>query len=130
MGLDKLRSEKPDLMILDLMMPRMDGFAVCEELFDPRWAKYSNIPIIILYIGQRRRGPSALRTRHRLAAKGQRLHRETDRSAYFADESGDIPEEKRVTGRKGKDCRTGKEAGCTCVEVLIRKRFHVPAAAM
>ena len=47
-GLVKLRSEKPDLMILDLMMPRMDGFAVCEELLDPRWAKLSNIPIIIL----------------------------------------------------------------------------------
>ena len=47
-GLVKLRSEKPDLMILDLMMPKMDGFAVCEELQDPRWAKYSNIPIIIL----------------------------------------------------------------------------------
>ena len=46
--MDKLRSEKPDLMILDLMMPRMDGFAVCEELLDPRWAKYGNIPIIIL----------------------------------------------------------------------------------
>jgi two-component system, OmpR family, alkaline phosphatase synthesis response regulator PhoP len=47
-GLLKLRSEKPDLMVLDLMMPRMDGFAVCNELLDPRWAKYSNIPIIIL----------------------------------------------------------------------------------
>ena len=47
-GLAKLRSEKPDLMILDLMMPKMDGFAVCEELLDPRWAKLSNIPIIIL----------------------------------------------------------------------------------
>ncbi len=47
-GLDKLRSEKPDLMILDLMMPKMDGFAVCHELCDPRWSKYSNIPIIIL----------------------------------------------------------------------------------
>jgi DNA-binding response OmpR family regulator len=47
-GLVKLRSEKPDLMVLDLMMPRMDGFAVCNELLDPRWAKYSNIPIIIL----------------------------------------------------------------------------------
>lgn len=47
-GLAKLRSEKPDLMILDLMMPKMDGFAVCQELLDPRWAKYSSIPIIIL----------------------------------------------------------------------------------
>jgi DNA-binding response OmpR family regulator len=47
-GLAKLRSERPDLMVLDLMMPKMDGFAVCEELLDPRWAKLSNIPIIIL----------------------------------------------------------------------------------
>ncbi|MGC8492104.1 MAG: response regulator [Syntrophobacteraceae bacterium] len=47
-GLAKLRSENPDLMILDLMMPRMDGFAVCEELQDSRWAKYRDIPIIIL----------------------------------------------------------------------------------
>ena len=47
-GLVKLRSEKPDLMILDLMMPKMDGFAVCQELQDPRWSKYSDIPIIIL----------------------------------------------------------------------------------
>ncbi|MEW6034123.1 MAG: response regulator [Chloroflexota bacterium] len=46
-GLAKLREEKPDLMILDLMMPRMDGFAVCKELLDPRWAKYRSIPIII-----------------------------------------------------------------------------------
>jgi DNA-binding response OmpR family regulator len=47
-GLDKLRDEKPDLMILDLLMPKMDGFAVCKELKDPRRAKYSNIPILIL----------------------------------------------------------------------------------
>lgn len=47
-ALSKLRSEMPDLMILDLMMPRMDGFAVCDALLDPRWTKYSNIPVIIL----------------------------------------------------------------------------------
>jgi two-component system alkaline phosphatase synthesis response regulator PhoP len=47
-GLAKLKTEKPDLMILDLLMPKMDGFAVCKELKDPRRAKYSNIPILIL----------------------------------------------------------------------------------
>jgi DNA-binding response OmpR family regulator len=47
-GLVKLRDEKPNLMILDLLMPKMDGFAVCKELKDPRRAKYSKIPILIL----------------------------------------------------------------------------------
>ena len=47
-GLANLKAEQPDLMILDLMMPRMDGFAVCKELQDPRWSKYKDIPILIL----------------------------------------------------------------------------------
>jgi two-component system alkaline phosphatase synthesis response regulator PhoP len=47
-ALEKLKNERPDLMILDLLMPRMDGFAVCKELRDPRRAKYANIPILIL----------------------------------------------------------------------------------
>jgi DNA-binding response OmpR family regulator len=47
-GLIKLKEEKPDLMILDLLMPRKDGFAVCKELQDPRWSKYRSTPILIL----------------------------------------------------------------------------------
>ena len=31
-GLDKARSEGPDLILLDVMLPMMDGFQVCEEL--------------------------------------------------------------------------------------------------
>ena len=47
-ALANLKAERPDLMILDLLMPKMDGFAVCKELQDARWSKYRNIPILIL----------------------------------------------------------------------------------
>ncbi len=46
-GLADLKAEKPDLMVLDLLMPKMDGFAVCKELQDPRWAKFRDVPILI-----------------------------------------------------------------------------------
>jgi len=45
-GLDMARRDKPDLIILDLMLPRVDGYKICRMLkFDE---KYKNIPIIIL----------------------------------------------------------------------------------
>jgi len=47
-GLHQIKEEKPDLMILDLMMPKLDGFGVCKELKDPRWSKYAHMPINIL----------------------------------------------------------------------------------
>jgi DNA-binding response OmpR family regulator len=47
-GLASLKADKPDLMILDLLMPKMDGFAVLKELQDPRWSKYRDIPILVL----------------------------------------------------------------------------------
>jgi len=44
-GLDMARKEKPDLIILDLMLPRMDGYKICRMLkFDER---YKQIPIIM-----------------------------------------------------------------------------------
>jgi DNA-binding response OmpR family regulator len=47
-GLAMLKAEQPDLMILDLLMPKMDGFAVCKELKDPKWSEQKDIPILIL----------------------------------------------------------------------------------
>ncbi len=44
-GLDMARKEKPDLIILDLMLPKVDGYKVCRMLkFDE---KYKQIPIIM-----------------------------------------------------------------------------------
>ncbi len=47
-GLAALKEHNPDLMILDLMMPRMDGFAVCKRLQEPQWAEYRSVPIMVL----------------------------------------------------------------------------------
>lgn len=45
-ALRKARSEKPDLILLDIMLPRMNGYQVCRLLkFDE---EYRNIPIIML----------------------------------------------------------------------------------
>ncbi len=44
-GFEKARTEKPDLIILDLMLPKMDGCKVCALL--KRNERYQHIPIII-----------------------------------------------------------------------------------
>lgn len=44
----KLAEVKPDLMILDLLMPEMDGFAVYKELQQPEWKQYADMAILIL----------------------------------------------------------------------------------
>ena len=42
-ALEKAKLLRPDLIILDIMMPELDGLAVCREL-----RKTSNVPVIIL----------------------------------------------------------------------------------
>ncbi len=45
-GLEKVKSEKPDLMVLDVMMPYMDGFEVLKAL--RRESDTEGIPVIML----------------------------------------------------------------------------------
>lgn len=50
-GLNKARAERPDLILADVMMPRLDGYHMCRVLkFDE---KYRDIPIIVLTSRQR-----------------------------------------------------------------------------
>ena len=42
-AMEKYRSFEPDLILLDVMMPRMDGFEVCRDI-----RRESNVPIIMV----------------------------------------------------------------------------------
>ena len=45
-GLEKIKTSKPDVVVLDVMMPKKTGFEVCKELrSDPQ---FDEIPIILL----------------------------------------------------------------------------------
>lgn len=45
-GLEKARTESPDLIILDVMMPDKDGFAVAKEI--ARDERLKRIPLVML----------------------------------------------------------------------------------
>lgn len=45
-ALEKASSEKPDLILLDIMMPLLDGFEVCKKLKENE--QTAKIPILIL----------------------------------------------------------------------------------
>jgi two-component system KDP operon response regulator KdpE len=42
-GIDSCQEHQPDVIILDLLMPEMDGWEVCERI-----RKFSEVPILIL----------------------------------------------------------------------------------
>jgi len=42
-ALQRAEEDRPDLVILDIMLPRMDGFAVCQEI-----RRRSHVPILML----------------------------------------------------------------------------------
>ena len=43
---DKIQEERPDLIILDVMMPRKDGYVLCDELKNN--PQYQDITIVLL----------------------------------------------------------------------------------
>lgn len=42
-GIDLVRQVKPEVVVLDLLMPDMDGWQVCKEI-----RKFSQVPILVL----------------------------------------------------------------------------------
>lgn len=60
-ALEAVKKEKPDLVFLDIMMPRMNGFDVCRAIKDDPETK--SIPVILL------------------TAKGQEFERQKGREA-------------------------------------------------
>ena len=46
MGIERAKELKPDLILLDIMMPNMDGYEICDEL--KKSDATSDIPVIFL----------------------------------------------------------------------------------
>ena len=57
-GLQKVQDERPDLVILDIIMPTKDGFTVCEQLKGN--PQYSKIPVLILTSFAERKGETSI----------------------------------------------------------------------
>lgn len=66
-GLAKAKTEKPDLIILDLMLPKMDGYKVCGLL--KKDTRYAKIPILMFTA--------------KAQEEDQRLGEEVGADAYF-----------------------------------------------
>jgi two-component system alkaline phosphatase synthesis response regulator PhoP len=45
-GLEKVKANPPDAIVLDVMMPEKDGYEVCKELKNDK--AYADIPIVLL----------------------------------------------------------------------------------
>lgn len=45
-GLEKIKTERPDLVVLDILLPDMDGYQVCEKIKQDFQTK--DIPIVML----------------------------------------------------------------------------------
>ena len=46
-GEESIKERRPDLIVLDIMMPRKDGYVLCSELKASE--KTRDIPVILLY---------------------------------------------------------------------------------
>lgn len=57
-GLQKVQDDRPDLIILDVIMPTKDGFTACEQLKgDPQLSK---IPVIVLTSFAEKKGETSI----------------------------------------------------------------------
>ena len=68
-GLQKVQDERPDLIVLDIIMPTKDGFTVCEQLkSDPT---FSEIPVLILTSFAEKKGETSIPVSEGLALEAE-----------------------------------------------------------
>lgn len=112
-GLSKARKDNPDLIILDVMLPKMNGFKLCRLLKFDR--KFSHIPIVML----------SSRAKESDAEMGM----ETGADEYLFkpfDPKRLIEVVKRLLGNKKIETKKEEEGGDSIEEFSFAKGFSVP----
>ncbi len=71
-GIDKAKKERPDAIILDIMMPVKDGFAACKEIKEDPLLK--QIPILVLHRRKRAFCPHQVCQKYGFRVRCRRLY--------------------------------------------------------
>ena len=71
-GLKKVVEERPDLIILDVIMPGRHGFEICKELkTDPKYHFFAHIPVLMLTVYPERREEAHLSLQEGMAMEAE-----------------------------------------------------------
>ena len=107
-----IRDKEPDVVLLDIFMPKMDGLTVMEKVNEDKNLKKRPAFIVVSAVGEdHRRCVPARCLLLRLKTVRQRNSSEPDQSNKRNDISKKIPSKKFYKPRKRADLSAGKQSG-------------------
>lgn len=122
-----IRDKEPDVVLLDIFMPKMDGLTVMEKVNEDKNLKKRPAFIVVSAVGENhRRCVPARRLLLRLKTVRQRNSSEPDQSNKRNDSSKKIPSKKFYKPWKRADLSAGKQSGNRCDKYDPRDRRSCP----
>ena len=124
-----IRDKEPDVVLLDIFMPKMDGLTVMEKVNEDKNLKKRPAFIVVSAVGEERITEDAFRLGayyYVFKTVRQRNSSEPDQSNKRNDISKKIPSKKFYKPRKRADLSAGKQSGNRCDKYDPRDRRSCP----